>query len=186
MVTPMTTTPDLCPQDALETALRTLSDSDDVSAIDVLLASYPSDPRLHFLKGSVLAGTRHYDEARQAIGRAVELAPEYDIARFQLGFLAFTSGEPLVATGVWEPLLERPAEYALRLFAEGLMRLTSDDVAGCVETLRLGMASNTEYPPLNRDMQLLIDELVRQQPAPDEPSSATDQLLRQFNTGPRH
>jgi tetratricopeptide (TPR) repeat protein len=182
----MTTTPDLCPQDALESVLRTLTDSDDVSAIDLLLTSYPSDPRLHFLKGSVLAGARSYEEARRAIGRAVDLAPDYDIARFQLGFLEFTSGEPTAAGGAWEPLLARPADYALRLFAEGLMRLPVDDVAGCVETLRLGIASNSEHPPLNRDMQLLIDELIRQEPVPEEPSSATDQLLRQFDAGPRH
>lgn len=182
----MTLPTHLCPNDALEPVLRALSDGDDLSGVDGLLASYPSDPRLHFLKGSALAGARQYVEAREAVGRAVELAPDYDIARFQLGFLAFTSGDAASAAAAWEPLLARPADHPLRLFAEGLMRLPSDDIVGCVETLRRGMAANTEHPILNRDMQMLIDELGRQGEPPEEPSSATDLLLRQFGAGLRH
>jgi tetratricopeptide (TPR) repeat protein len=178
---------DLYPQDALEALLQGLSGGDGVGAVDDALALHPADPRLHFLRGSVLAGERRYPEAREAIARAVELAPDYAIARFQLGFLEFTSGEPGVAAQTWAPLQALPTGHALRLFASGLMRLPEDDVDGAVDLLRRGIEANDETPPLNRDMQMLIDELARSQ-APDdpEPTSETDLLLRQLGVGGRH
>lgn len=181
-------TVDLYPQDQLEALVQSLADTDGVEAIDAALETSPGDPRLHFLKGSVLAGARRYPEARQAMGRAVDLAPEYAIARFQLGFLEFTSGEAEPAARTWAPLEALPEGHALRQFAGGLMRLLADDIDGAVERLRAGIAANDEILALNRDMQLLIDELLRAG-APsqdDEPTSETQMLLRQLGAGTKH
>lgn len=176
---------DLCPTDEIEALTRALSAGGGVAEVDAVVGRYPGDPRLHFLRGSVLAGERRYGEGRAAVRHAVELAPGFTIARFQLGFLEFTSGEADLAAQTWAPLAELPAGDALRLFAEGLMRLPADDVEGAVTRLREGMAANTENPPLNRDMQLLIDELSRPPTAPTdaEPVSETQMLLRQFGSG---
>jgi hypothetical protein len=174
----------LCPQDELLGLTQALSTGGGVAEIDAVVARYPGDPRLHFLRGSVLAGERRYGEGRAAIRHAVELAPGFTIARFQLGFLEFTSGEAELAAQTWAPLAELPAGDALRLFSEGLMRLPADDVEGAVARLREGMQVNTDNPPLNRDMQMLIDELTRPpaDPAEAEPVSETQMLLRQFGT----
>ena len=75
-----------------------------LAATDAALADYPADPRLLFLRGSLLAGLQRYDEARAAIAGAVELAPEFAIARFQLGFLQLTSGAAREAETTWAPL----------------------------------------------------------------------------------
>lgn len=187
------TTPTLYPQDKLDALLQALSGAAGVEAIDAALVEAPGDPRLHFLRGSVLAGDRRYDEARIAITRAVDMAPDFAIARFQLGFLEFTSGEAGRAGQTWAPLQALPQDDALRLFATGLMRLPADDIEGAVAALRLGIAANTQNPPLNRDMQMLIDELLSDAPPPggdkaaapeaqDEPATATQMLLRQFGT----
>lgn len=178
---------DLCPPDELESLTRALA-AGGVSEVDAVLARYPGDPRLHFLRGSVLAGERRYGEGRAAMRLAIELAPGFAIARFQLGFLEFTSGETELAGQTWAPLAELPEGDALRLFSEGLMRLPADDAEGAIIRLREGMAANTQNPPLNRDMQMLIDELNRPRldPTDGEPVSETQMLLRQFGSGTAH
>ena len=177
----------LYPQDDLDALVRGLANGEGVESVEAALSSCPADPRLHFLHGSVLAGDRRYPEARAAIGCAVELAPDYAIARFQLGFLEFTSGEPDLANRTWEPLATLPTDHALRRFADGLMRLPADDIEGAVALLRQGIEANDENPALNRDMQMLIDELLRTQPPSpaEEPMSETQLLLRQLG-GTRH
>lgn len=183
----MTQTSQACPQPELEALVGQLAKGAGPDAIETVLRLYPEDPRLLFLYGSTLAGDRRYPEAREAIGQAVEAAPEFWIARFQLGFLEFTSGEPALAGQTWGPLEARPAGDALRLFAEGMMRLPLDDIPGAISLIQRGMAANVENPALNRDMQLLIDELTRATPPEDpEPTSETDLLLRQLRQGSRH
>lgn len=127
-------------------------------------------PRLHFLLGSVLTGQQRYDEGRKSMARAVEIAPGFALARFQLGFLDFTSGRALDAIGVWNPLGHLPDDEPLRLFAEGLSQLAIDDFSEARRLLRQGMAANRDNPLINADMQLILDEIDRL-PHLDEPSS---------------
>jgi tetratricopeptide (TPR) repeat protein len=171
--------------------LRRVS-ADDAGALDLIderLAEYGADPRLHFLKGSVLAALQRYPEAQDAIRRAIDLAPGYDIARFQLGLLEFTSGNAASAEMTWRPLQRLPGDSYLRLFATGLLYLGRDDFVQAVEMLREGIARNTDNPAMNRDMQMVIDEAVRKcagdTPASEldgeEPVSAVHLLLQKFD-----
>jgi tetratricopeptide (TPR) repeat protein len=175
----------LCPQDEIEALAQSLSETEGVSDVDGALALYPSDHRLHFLRGSVLAGDRRYDEARESMRKAIDLVPDYSIARFQLGFLEFTSGEPAVAAATWTRLQDLPSDDPLRLFSEGLMLLVEDDASGAIERLRRGIELNDINPSLNRDMELLISELSNAQTSEAQPNSETQMLLRQFGDLPR-
>lgn len=181
------------PDQDLEALAARLAEGGGVDLVDQALGSHSDDPRLHFLRGSILASDRDYEAARAAVGEAVRLAPDYAIARFQLGFLEYTSGEPSLAAVTWQPLLSGASTDPLRLFAEGLLCLPGDDVSGALVRLKDGIAHNTAYPPLNRDMQLIIDELsgLSGAEAPDataeqEATSETDFLLRQFGPTTRH
>lgn len=193
----------LCPDNRLSAVVDQLRTDDEggLSTIAILLQTWPLDPRLHFLKGSVLAGLQRYDEGRAAMARSIEIAPDFALARFQLGFLDLTSGRAVDALGVWQKLGELPEREPLRIFAEGLANLAGDNFAEAVRLLRFGMELNTENPLINADMQLILDEiepkLARQEPdgagqsvtsetpAPDgveagnAPASAVDLLLRQ-------
>lgn len=51
-------------------------DEGDLQRVDLLLTRYPEDPRLHFMRGSVLAGRQRSIEAHTAFSKAVELAPD--------------------------------------------------------------------------------------------------------------
>src|SRR4051812_16622498 len=139
--------------------------TDDIDRTDRLLAEYPEDGRLHFLRGSMLAGIGRSIEALAALRKAVEFAPDMVIARFQLGFFLLTSGEPAEALAVWGPLALLPDSHYLRLFVGGLPHLIRNDFADAVRLLKEGIALNDETPPLNRDMSLIVEQVSKLNPA---------------------
>lgn len=178
------TTNQLCPQERLNaiTAAFASDQSAALREVDLSLRDYPGDPRLHFLKGSLLAGQQDYAAARTAMRRAVEIAPGYVLARFQLGFLLLTSGEPFAAEETWGPLHALPEGHYLRFFVDGLIALIHDRFDETVRLLEDGIARNREIQAMNRDMQLIVDE-IRRRPAPGAPggnlASSVDILLQQ-------
>lgn len=133
-------------------------DGDDLPQIDGLIARFPQDPRLHFLRGSILAGRQRAIEAHAALSRAVELAPDFHVARYQLGFFELTSGEVDRALSTWGPLLRLPEDNYLRVFVEGLTHLARDEFTEAIARMQAGMALNAENTPLNNDIRLLIVE----------------------------
>ncbi|WP_157215369.1 tetratricopeptide repeat protein [Flavisphingomonas formosensis] len=183
----MSETITLCPDDRM-TALLGAIEAGDERGLPVLLGEFPRDPRLHFLEGSLLAARQDYAQARLAMRKAVDIAPDFAIARFQLGFLLLTSGEAHAAQEAWGPLFGLPDEEPLRLFARGLSHMIRDEFDEAIEHLERGITRNTENLPLNRDMRLLIDEMRNKQPPSDgEPLSAASLLLRQTTFKPtRH
>jgi tetratricopeptide (TPR) repeat protein len=155
----MSGTAGLCDDAAIEKLLAIADDSDaGVREVDRLLAAHPEDPRLHFLKGSLLIGLARHLEAHAAMSRALEIAPGYDIARFQLGFFELTSGEAEAALATWGRLGLLPEGHYLRLFVEGLQHLIADRFSECISSLGSGITLNLENLPLNRDMELIIGQ----------------------------
>lgn len=150
-------------------------ESQGMAELEKLLGQHPDDPRLHFLKGSLLAGQKSYDAARQEMRKAVDLAPDYAIARFQLGFLLLTSGEAHAAQEAWGPLFGRPEDDPLRLFATGLGHMIRDEFEPAIDLLERGVARNTEVEPLNNDMRLIITELTQKLRGGAGDSSGDDQ-----------
>jgi len=182
----------LCDDETLHALMAAMAEGDgsEMRQIDRLLADYPEDPRLHFLRGSVLASIGRPIEALPALRRAVELAPEFAIARFQLGFFQLTSGEAAEALSTWGPLALLPENHYLRKFVAGLTHLIRDEFTEALLHLREGVALNLENPPLNRDIGMIIAqvETLSQEAAPIEAAgagtaSATSFLLDQLSGG---
>lgn len=151
-----------------------------------LIDAYPDDARLHFLRGSMLAGSGRPIEAHAALSRAVAIQPDFALARFQLGFFELTSGEAARAVATWAPLEALPEDHYLRRFVAGLTHLIQDRFADAVADLEAGIELNSENPPLNGDMRLLIAECRSQigttNDEPAEEASATSFLLDQFGS----
>lgn len=184
-----------CPPDLLAGVLEIVRTDDErgLARLDELLAQYPTDAQLHFLRGSVLAGVKRYDEARVAMRQAVDLAPLYTVARFQLGLLELSSGDGAAADTTLEPLEQLGGANALALFARGLRFLMRDEMESALAALREGITRNTENPLINRDMQLIVTELEQKlggssrDGGEDEPTTSTHMLLQQLAAkGPKH
>lgn len=176
---------DTCPDTEIATMMTALAagTSDAFAQLEALIAQYPGDARLHFLRGSLLIGAGRAIEAHAALSEAVRLAPDYALARFQLGFFELTSGEAARALRSWEPLdAQLPADHYLVRFVGGLRHLIEDRFEDAITELGRGIAANDENQPLNGDMELIIAE-CRKQLSPGEDNgeaSATSMLLGQF------
>jgi tetratricopeptide (TPR) repeat protein len=175
------TTP-LCPDDTL-VELAELADRDTEQGLrrtEVLLLDHEEDARLYFLKGSLLAALQRYGEAEKPLREAIEIAPEFHIARFQLGLLLLTSGDAEKAAEVWRPLGRLPSDDALRLFAEGLQHMARDEFSQAEALLRQGLERNMAHPPLNGDMQMVLDRMREQSAGqPAQPASSEAHWLLQ-------
>jgi tetratricopeptide (TPR) repeat protein len=173
-----------CPDDMLAQAIE-LAGTDEVAAIaqiDALIAAHPADPRLHFLGGSLLAAQARYEEARAAMARSIEIAPDYAIARFQLGLLELSSGDAAAADVTLQPLVEAESEDALALFARGLRHLARDELALAADLLKEGMRRNHDHPLVSRDMALIVERIEESgegRGEPQEEMSAAQMLLQQ-------
>ncbi len=185
----------LAPDAEMQQLVANLSnpDTNDVEALDQILAQYPDDPRLHFMRGSVLAGMSEHNKAHAALSRAVEIAPEYAIARYQLGFFELTSGEADRALSTWGPLLKAPKDNYLRVFVEGMVHVIRDEFPEAIATFERGIKLNDENPPMNGDIELLMRELKKKMDDTgkggsdddgdgSEATSATSLLLGQFGS----
>lgn len=154
-----------------------------MAELDALVPRFPDDARLHFLRGSIMASKKEYEAARKAMRRAVDLAPDFAIARFQLGFLLLTSGEVWPAQEAWGPLHGLSDDYYLVHFVRGLCHLIRDEFAEAIADLERGIAANQENPPLNNDMRMIIDEMHEKDLLGDGPDNRSDvssaQLLLQ-------
>ena len=151
----------LAPDSDIEKLVAALSspDGDDLAPIDGLLLQYPDDPRLHFMRGSVLAGHSDHIKAHEALSKAVEIAPDYAIARYQLGFFELTSGEADKALATWGPLLRAPKDNYLRVFVEGMVHVIRDEFPDAFAKFEKGIKLNQENLPMNGDIELLMREL---------------------------
>jgi tetratricopeptide (TPR) repeat protein len=183
----------VCDPAAFQRLVDAVAAADDATALHLLddaLIRWPTDGRLHFLRASLLAETRRVDDAATGFAAALAHEPSLHIARFQLGLLLLSSSHADAALRVWEPLDALDPADPLRLFRRGLTALTAARFAEAIDLLRQGIAVNSAFPPLNRDMQGVIDRASAQlapapavtvpaaQPAPAE--SARHLLLAEY------
>ena len=185
----------LCHDSDLQTLVAAIQsdDANDLHEVDRLLTRFPDDPRLHFMRGSILAGRQQAILAHDALARAVELAPDFHLARYQLGFFELTSGEADRALSTWGPLLRLAEDHYLRRFVEGLIHLVRDEFDEAITEMEQGITLNQENEPLNNDIRLLLAECRKlaadsagKGPGGDGDLSATSLLLGQFIPGSRH
>lgn len=178
-----------CGDEEMQALLAAIQETpDQLALVERMVAVYPEDARLHFLRGSLLAGSGRPIEAHISLSRAVEIDPDFTLARFQLGFFELTSGEVARAVATWETLEALPEDHYLRHFVTGLTHLIHDRFAETIAALEAGIAVNQETLPLNGDMQLIIDRCRTLTPAaaPASEASATSFLLDQFGRGTMH
>jgi tetratricopeptide (TPR) repeat protein len=166
-------TPLLTQTELLALALEAIRKGDSGQSLGYLkeaAARSDATAEVCFLLGSEYAQLKLMEEARIHMHRAIEIAPAYAIARFQLGLLYLTHAMPNEAQAVWEPLTELGTGHPLGAFHQGLVHLIRDEAQEALHWLAQGVGLNTDNPALNHDMQLIIAELQRLQASGAAPS----------------
>jgi tetratricopeptide (TPR) repeat protein len=173
---------------AVSRALQVSAEGDPEGAIRMLRAAAEEDPAsglVQFLLAAELAEAGAVGDAEAAYANAVLLAPQFHIARFQLGLLQFTSGRAAIALLTWQPLLALGEDEALPHFVRAFAALAGDHFAQALEAFAAGIARNSENEPLNADMRKVvagIEDLLRTQaggpvagPAGEQPAAAAEE-----------
>ena len=175
-----------CPEPRMADILATIS-NDPASASEVAsraVEEFPTDANLRFLLGSAFGNIQDYGSAKSQLNEALALAPEFHLARLQLGLMHLTSGDERLARAILAPLLNIATDSYLRSFADGLIALSYDEFERARSSLQTGVSQNLDNAPLNRNMQLLINAV----PAPQENEAMIETphlLVQKYSKPPR-
>jgi tetratricopeptide (TPR) repeat protein len=115
----------------------------------------------HFLAGSEHANAGNIELAEAAFARAVLLAPEFALARYQLGLLQFSSQRAALAFVTWQPLFGLPSADPLGHFVRGFEALARDSFGEAIAHYREGLACNDINQAMASDI-LQVVEAVEQ------------------------
>ncbi len=153
-------------------------------AVGLLKTLLERDPRHVF--ATYLLAAEHaqlgmMDRAEEGFIRTVAMAPDFPVARFQLGQMFLVKGRAAAAQETLAPLAQLPPGQALSHYARGLMAASQEDAAGAIAHLQAGLACPQEIPALAADMQRVIAQLQAiaggAAPAPATPSPSAASLF---------
>lgn len=122
-------------------------------------ATRPTAALPQYLLGAEFAALGEIGKAEAAFANAVRLAPEFPMARFQLGLLQFSSGRAALALLTWQPLLQLPATDPLPRFVQGFAALANDQFKAAVAYFEAGLPLSASNPALTRDILMLIERI---------------------------
>jgi tetratricopeptide (TPR) repeat protein len=105
---------------------------------------------------------------------ALKIDPGLVPARFQLGLLYLVHARVEEAAAVWNDLDSLPESDPYLHFKRGLEALARDDFATCKESLERGLALNTSNPPLNKDMQKILDDIAARTGGQPQPAASEE------------
>jgi len=163
--------------DALMASAMAASQANDaVRAIDGFQqasAARPSAALPQFMLGAEFAAMGDMGQAETALANATRLAPDFPMARYQLGLLQFSSGRAAVALLTWQPLLELPPSDPLPHFVNGFAALAQDRFDEALAHYENGLALNTTNAALSSDIEKVIGGIRALAARPDAPEAAT-------------
>jgi len=162
----------------LRISLDAINQDHHADAVSLLKTLLERDSRHVF--GTYLLAAEHaqlgmMDRAEAGFRKTVDLAPDFPMARFQLGQMHLTRNDGAAARAILAPLADLPAGQALSGYAKGLIAAANDDVGEAVRHLEAGLACEQEIPALAADMRRVLDNL-RAVAGTAEPTAPTPPL----------
>lgn len=94
----------------------------------------------HFLIASEHAAAGNQPAAECAFANAVLLAPDFELARYQLGLLQFSAGRAAVALVTWQPLFGLGPHASLGRFVRAFAALAQDRLQEALALFGAGLA----------------------------------------------
>lgn len=142
--------------------------NDGVRAIEWFLRASAAEPGAglpQFLLGAECAALGDMAQAEAAFANATRLAPEFPMARYQLGLLQFSSGRAAMALLTWQPLLSLPDTDPLPHFVNGFTALAEDLFDEALYHYQRGLTLNTTNEALSGDIERVITGIKALNPA---------------------
>ncbi|GAB3662320.1 tetratricopeptide repeat protein [Ramlibacter alkalitolerans] len=121
----------------------------------------PASALPHFLLASEQASAGDFAQAELSFANALLLAPDFALARYQLGLLQFTSSRAPVALLTWQPLLSLPESDALLHFVRGFAALGQNAFSESLAHLRRGLQCTPANPALCSDIVQVVEAVER-------------------------
>jgi len=159
----------------LRIALDAINHDHHAEALDMLKTLLERDSKHVF--ATYLLAAEHaqlgmMDRAEEGFRKTVQMAPDFPIARFQLGQMCLVKGDAREAKAILAPLADLPANSALSNYAKGLIAAADEDAGEAIRHLQDGLACAQEIPALAGDMRGVIDRLLALGAAPQSPSAS--------------
>jgi tetratricopeptide (TPR) repeat protein len=160
----------------LRLALDAINTNRDADAVVMLKTLLERDP--HHVFGTYLLAAQHaqlgmMDRAEAGFRAVVQQAPDFPVARFQLGQLLLVKGAAEEARQVFALLT--PERNALGAYARALTAAAQEDLPTALAELEAGLALPQEIPALELDMRRLhgqLQSVAAQTAVPMEPAPA--------------
>lgn len=143
---------------SLRQILETMShgqDEDAMALLEGLVAREPESAYAHYLLGALHAQAGLTEQAETSFRTAAQLAPDFQIARFQLGQLLLVLGRIEEARTELAPL----ADPTLQSYANGLLAAADGNLPAAIELLETGLELPQDNAPLAEDMHRLVAKL---------------------------
>jgi tetratricopeptide (TPR) repeat protein len=134
--------------------------ADALSMLKVLLERDANHAFATYLLAAEHAQLGMMDRAEEGFKKAVKLAPDFLMARFQLGQLYLVKNEAGLAKEMFAPIALLPAGHTLAAYAKGLIAAANDDIIDAVAHLDAGLACEQEIPALAEDMKSMRNNLL--------------------------
>ena len=145
-----------------------MKSEDAITYLRECIETTQGDPRVYVLLAAEFASAEQLDFAEGAYICALNRAPEFALARFQLGLLHFVQHRIAAAFAVWELLKPLGEEHPSQLFSSGIELYAIGKYAEALTTINRGIANNHENLALNQDMQKIIDAIHRDMNAKEQ------------------
>ena len=113
-----------------------------------------------YMLGTLYGDIGIYDKAVLNMEKALEIDPNYAIARFHLGLLHLMSGQQDKAEATWLPLNTLGETHYLTLFKMGLLEIVNNDIEQGIALIREGINRNHLVESLNKDMETVIENAL--------------------------
>jgi tetratricopeptide (TPR) repeat protein len=171
----------------IERAATASQDGDSNTALSLLeqaMALEKASAAACFLFASEHASLGNFEKAEESFANTVLLAPQWHIARYQLGLLQFSSGRAAAALVTWAPLFDLDASNCFVHFVRGFGSLAQDQFAQATAHFRAGLALPVENAALAGDIEKVLARIEHLTTGPvaqtAEPSAAAHILVANY------
>jgi tetratricopeptide (TPR) repeat protein len=146
----------------LRLSLDAINNNNHADAVGMLKSLLERDTDHMF--GTYLLAAEHaqigmMDRAEEGFKRAVELGPDFPMARFQYGQILLVKGDLPECKAVLQPLTTLDNSLALTHFAKGMVAAADEQLDDAIQSLQYGLSLPQDIPVLADDMSRVLNNL---------------------------